>query len=129
MKHVSLRGLEVSRLGLGAMGMSAFYAGANADDEESVRTIHRALDLGVTFIDTAEAYGPYRNEELVGRAIAGRRDQVVVATKFGTISRRDGAERRGLDSRPENGRFPAEAALRRLRIAQLDLHYHVRLDP
>jgi aryl-alcohol dehydrogenase-like predicted oxidoreductase len=128
MKHVSLRGLEVSRLGLGAMGMSAFYAGANADDEESVR-IHRALDLGVTLIDTAEAYGPYRNEELVGRAIAGRRDQVVVATKFGTISRRDGTERRGLDSRPENVRVAAEGSLRRLGIDQIDLYYQHRVDP
>src|SRR5260370_19039698 len=129
MEDVSVRGLEVSRLGLGAMGMSAFYGGANADDEESVRTIHRALDLGITFIDTAEAYGPYRNEELVGRAIAGRRDQVVVATKFGTISRRDGAERRGLDSRPKNVRFAAEGSLRRLGIDQIDLYYQHRVDP
>src|SRR5260370_8006392 len=111
MEDVSVRGLEVSRLGLGAMGMSAFYGGANADDEESVRTIHRALDLGVTFIDTAEAYGPYRNEELVGRAIAGRRDQLVVATKFGTISRPDGAERPGLDNPPENLRVSPQASL------------------
>ena len=73
MKHVSLGGLHVSRLGLGTMGMSAFYTGANTDDEESIRTIRRALDLGVTFIDTAEVYGPYRNEELVGQAIGGRR--------------------------------------------------------
>ena len=81
MEHVSLGGLEVSRVGLGTMGMSAAYAGANADDEESIRTIHRALDLGVTFIDTAEAYGPYRNEELVGQAIAGRRDGVAAGHK------------------------------------------------
>ena len=77
MKHLSLDGLDVSRLGLGCMGMSAFYSGAGTDDAESIRTIRRALDLGVTFIDTAEVYGPYTNEELVGRALAGRRDEVV----------------------------------------------------
>ena len=84
MKHVTLRDLEVSRIGLGAMGMSFGYTGAGSDDAESIRTIHRALELGVTLIDTAEIYGPYVNEELVGRALKGRRDQVVVATKFGT---------------------------------------------
>jgi aryl-alcohol dehydrogenase-like predicted oxidoreductase len=89
MQHVALGGLNVSRLGLGTMGMSAFYTGANTDDEESILTIHGALDLGITLIDTAEAYGPYRNEELVGQAIAGRRDQVVVATKFGLVNRRE----------------------------------------
>jgi aryl-alcohol dehydrogenase-like predicted oxidoreductase len=86
MKHVFLGSLEVSRLGLGTMGMSAYYTGASTDDDESVRTIHRSLDLGITLIDTAEVYGPYRNEELVARAIAGRRDQVVLATKFGTTA-------------------------------------------
>jgi aryl-alcohol dehydrogenase-like predicted oxidoreductase len=86
MKHAKLRDLEVSRIGLGAMGMSFGYTGAGTDDDESIRTIHRALDLGVTFIDTAEIYGPYTNEELVGRALKGRRDGVVVATKFGMVS-------------------------------------------
>jgi aryl-alcohol dehydrogenase-like predicted oxidoreductase len=128
MEHVSLGGLDVSRLGLGTMGMSAFYAGANADDAESIRAIQRALDLGITLIDTAEAYGPYRNEELVGQAIAGRRDQVVLATKFGLISRRDG-EQRGLDSRPENVRVAAEGSLRRLRTDHIDLYYQHRVDP
>jgi hypothetical protein len=85
MRHVSLGGLDVSRLGLGAMGMSAYYTGARADDRESISTIRRAVDLGITLIDTAEVYGPYLNEELVGRAVAGRRDQVVLATKFGMI--------------------------------------------
>jgi aryl-alcohol dehydrogenase-like predicted oxidoreductase len=128
MKHVSLGGLDVSRLGLGTMGMSAFYTGANVDDAESIRTIRGALDLGITFIDTAEAYGPYRNEELVGRAIADRRDQVVLATKFGLISRRDG-EQRGLDSRPENVRIAAEGSLRRLGTDHIDLYYQHRVDP
>jgi aryl-alcohol dehydrogenase-like predicted oxidoreductase len=128
MKHVSLGGLDVSRLGLGTMGMSAFYTGANADDAESIRTIQRAFDLGITLIDTAEAYGPYLNEELVGRAIAGRRDQVVLATKFGLISRRDG-EQRGLDSRPDNVRIAAEGSLRRLGTDHIDLYYQHRVDP
>jgi len=110
------------------MGMSAFYTGANVDDAESIHTIRRALDLGITLIDTAEAYGPYRNEELVGQAIAGRRDQVVLATKFGLISRRDG-EQRGLDSRPENVRIAAEGSLRRLGTDHIDLYYQHRVDP
>jgi aryl-alcohol dehydrogenase-like predicted oxidoreductase len=89
-KHISLDGLDVSRLFLGCMGMSAYYTGAGVDDAKSIRTIHRALDLGITLIDTAEVYGPDTNEELVGRAIAGRRDEVVLATKFGVISHRHG---------------------------------------
>lgn len=86
MKTASLGALTVARIGLGAMGMSHGYTGAGTDDDESVRTIRRALDLGVNFIDTAEIYGPYVNEELVGRALKGRRDQVVLATKFGLVS-------------------------------------------
>jgi aryl-alcohol dehydrogenase-like predicted oxidoreductase len=128
MRHVSLGGLDVSRIGLGTMGMSAFYTGARVDDAESIRTIQRALDLGVTLIDTAEAYGPYLNEELVGRAISGRRDQVVLATKFGLISRRNG-EQRGLDSRPENVRIAVEGSLRRLGTDHIDLWYQHRVDP
>jgi aryl-alcohol dehydrogenase-like predicted oxidoreductase len=128
MRHVSLGDLDVARVGLGTMGMSAFYTGARVDDAESVRTIQRALDLGVTLIDTAEAYGPYLNEELVGRAIAGRRDQVVLATKFGLISRRDG-EQRGLDSRPENIQIAVEGSLRRLGTDHIDLYYQHRVDP
>ncbi len=89
MKHTQLGELDVSRLGLGTMGMSAYYTGADSDDAESIRTIHRALDLGITLIDTAEVYGPYKNEELVGRALTGRRQQVVLATKFGNISHRN----------------------------------------
>ncbi len=128
MRHVSLGGLDVSQIGLGTMGMSAAYTGANADDAESVRTIHRALDLGLTLIDTAEAYGPYRNEELVGRAIDGRRDQVVLATKFGLINRRGDSEERGLDSRPDNIRFAVEGSLRRLGTDHIDLYYQHRVD-
>ena len=108
--------------------MSAFYTGARADDAESVRTIRRALDLGVTLIDTAEAYGPYLNEELVGQAIVGRRDQVVLATKFGLVNRR-GPEGRGLDSRPENIRVAVEGSLRRLGTDRIDLCYQHRVDP
>ena len=86
MKHISIGGLDVSRIGLGAMSMSGYYLDRDSSDAESIRTIHRALDLGVTHIDTAEIYGPYANEELVGRALKGRRDGVVVATKFGLVS-------------------------------------------
>ncbi|MEU9007000.1 aldo/keto reductase, partial [Streptomyces sp. NPDC048551] len=86
MHHVSLGGLDVSRIGLGAMTMSDYYTGARSDEGEAVRTIRRALDLGVSFLDTAEIYGPFVNEELVGRAVAGRRDEVVIATKFGLVS-------------------------------------------
>ncbi|AZZ54645.1 aldo/keto reductase [Rathayibacter iranicus] len=120
--------LEVSRLGLGAMGMSAFYTGAGTDDAESIRTVHRALELGVTFIDTAEIYGPYTNEELLGRALAGRRDDVVLASKFGMIQHRgDGS--RGLDGSPENLRLAVEGSLQRLGTDHIDLYYQHRMDP
>jgi aryl-alcohol dehydrogenase-like predicted oxidoreductase len=128
MRHIALGGLDVSRLGLGTMGMSAFYTGANTDDAESVRTIHRALDLGVTFIDTAEIYGPYLNEELVGRALGARRDEVVLATKFGVISHRLGGARR-MDSSPENIRTALEGSLQRLGTDHIDLYYQHRVDP
>jgi aryl-alcohol dehydrogenase-like predicted oxidoreductase len=128
MKHVSLGGLDVSRLGLGCMGMSAFYTGAGDDDAESIRTIHRAIDLGITFIDTAEVYGPYTNEELVGRAIADRRDEMVVATKFGQLSHRHGGVRQP-DSTPENIRIAVEGSLARLGIERIDLYYQHRVDP
>jgi aryl-alcohol dehydrogenase-like predicted oxidoreductase len=110
------------------MGMSAFYSGAGSDDAESIRTIHRALDLGVTFLDTAEIYGPYTNEELVGRAIAGRRDEVVLATKFGNISHPNGSVRQ-LDSSPANIRTAVEGSLRRLGVDVIDLYYQHRVDP
>ena len=128
MKNAKLGDLEVSRIGLGAMGMSHGYTGAGSDDDESIRTIHRALDLGVTLIDTAEIYGPYINEELVGRAIKGRRDEVVLATKFGLVSHA-GAGPWTLDSSPANVRTAVEGSLRRLGTDHIDLYYQHRVDP
>jgi aryl-alcohol dehydrogenase-like predicted oxidoreductase len=126
MRSANLRELEVSRIGLGAMGMSGSY-GAATDEAESVRTIHRALDLGVTLVDTAEVYGPYHNEELVGRAIKDRRDQVVLATKFGMISH---TGRQGnIDSSPANIRTAVDGSLRRLGTDHIDLYYQHRVDP
>jgi aryl-alcohol dehydrogenase-like predicted oxidoreductase len=126
MKQISLGDLAVGRIGLGAMGMSGVYGAG--DDDESIRTIHRALDLGVTLIDTAEIYGPYHNEELVGRAIAGRRDQVVLATKFGLVSHA-GAGPWNVDSTPANVRTAVEGSLKRLNTDYIDLYYQHRVDP
>lgn len=103
MRYIKLRDLEVSRIGLGAMGMSHGYTGSGTDEAGSIRTVHRALELGVTLIDTAEIYGPYTNEELLGRALKGRRDQVVLATKFGLVSH---AERRPMEPRLRPGQCP-----------------------
>jgi aryl-alcohol dehydrogenase-like predicted oxidoreductase len=128
MRHVSLGKLEVSRIGLGTMGMSAYYTGAGSDDAESIRTIQRALDLGINFIDTAEVYGPYANEELVGRALAGRRDEVVLATKFGLISHRNG-DALMVDGHPDNIRVAIEGSLKRLGTDHVDLYYQHRIDP
>jgi aryl-alcohol dehydrogenase-like predicted oxidoreductase len=128
MKHVSLGNMDVSRIGLGTMGMSAYYTGAGSDDAESIRTIHRALALGINFIDTAEVYGPYANEELVGRALVGRRNEVVLATKFGLISHRQG-DALTLDSSPENIRIAIEGSLKRLGTDYIDLYYQHRVDP
>ena len=128
MKHIKLRDLDVSRIGLGAMGMSHGYTGSGTDDEESVRTIHRALELGVTFIDTAEIYGPYINEELVGRALKGRRDEVVLATKFGMVSHAGGGPGT-VDSSPANIRTAVEGSLTRLGTDRIDLYYQHRVDP
>ncbi|MFI6529120.1 aldo/keto reductase [Streptomyces uncialis] len=129
MRHVSLGGLDVSRIGLGCMGMSAFYTGAGTDEAEAVRTIHRAIDLGVTLLDTAEVYGPYTNEELVGRALTDRRDEVVLATKFGILSHSGPGARRGPDSSPRNIRAAVEGSLRRLGTDRIDLYYQHRVDP
>ena len=128
MRHVSLGKLDVSRIGLGTMGMSAYYTGAGSDDAESIRTIHRALDLGINFIDTAEVYGPYTNEELVGRALVGRRHNVMLATKFGLISHREG-DALAVDSSPENIRLAVGGSLRRLGTDYIDLYYQHRVDP
>jgi aryl-alcohol dehydrogenase-like predicted oxidoreductase len=130
MKKITLGtdGPQIGRIGLGLMGMSAFYTGNSTDDAGSIRTIHRALELGVTLLDTAEIYGPYTNEELLGRALAGRRDQAVIATKFGTILHR-GNDERGLDGSPENVRLSIEGSLRRLGTDYIDIYYQHRMDP
>jgi aryl-alcohol dehydrogenase-like predicted oxidoreductase len=129
MKYVSLGGLDVSRIGLGAMTMAGYYtSGGGLDDDESIRTIHRALDLGITHIDTAEIYGPFHSEELVGRAIMDRRDRVVVATKFGFISHSGGGPG-VIDSSPANVRAAVEGSLTRLHTDHIDLYYQHRVDP
>jgi aryl-alcohol dehydrogenase-like predicted oxidoreductase len=117
--------LTVSTLGLGCMGMSEFYG--SGDEQQGIDTIHRALDLGVTFLDTADMYGPFTNERLVGKAIAGRRDAVQLATKFGNERREDGT-RVGVNGRPEYVRSACDASLRRLGVDHIDLYYQHRVD-
>jgi aryl-alcohol dehydrogenase-like predicted oxidoreductase len=128
MQHIKIGGLDVSRIGLGAMSMSGYYNVGEGSEAESIRTIHRALDLGVTHLDTAEIYGPFTNEELVGRAIQGRRDQVVLATKFGLVSHAGGGPGH-FDSSPANIRAAVEGSLQRLGTDYIDLYYQHRVDP
>jgi aryl-alcohol dehydrogenase-like predicted oxidoreductase len=118
--------LRVGRQGLGCMGMSEFYG--TGDDTESIATIHRALDLGVTLLDTADMYGPFTNEQLVGRAIAGRRDEVVLATKFGNVRDPENPTKRSINGRPEYVRQACDASLARLGVDHIDLYYQHRVD-
>jgi aryl-alcohol dehydrogenase-like predicted oxidoreductase len=126
-RKLGTQGLEVSALGLGCMGMSFAYT-EGRDETESIATIHRALDLGITFFDTAEVYGPFENEKLVGRALAGRRDQAVIATKFGFKIEAHGHSG-GVDSRPEHVKEVCDASLKRLGVDVIDLYYQHRVDP
>ncbi len=125
-RHWALRVCGSGRPGLGCMGMSEFYG--TGDDAESLATIHRALDLGVTLLDTADMYGPFTNEQLVGRAIAGRRDEVVIATKFGNVRDPDDPSKRSINGRPEYVRQACDASLRRLGVDHIDLYYQHRVD-
>jgi aryl-alcohol dehydrogenase-like predicted oxidoreductase len=124
-RKLGTQGLTVSELGLGCMGMSEFYG--VGDDTESIATIHRALELGIDFFDTADMYGPFKNEELLGKALRGKRERAIIATKFGNVRGTDGSFR-GIDGRPEYVRACIDASLKRLGVEYVDLYYQHRVD-